>query len=230
MTISTTGNQLWEHSVAFTIAERFQAKFFIGIIPTSLYVDGKMPQNTFVGMQAMETLLPHEFMYSMLEPESFERKLCEAENFFISDRPRDWRNAAYKSEFKAKMLELLTDPNPRCIKLLGYFQHLPLCNSDTKKLWTSRIFQNFTHFPGDHDLSIYLRCVPRHYHFNSVLFYQTILERIQFDRIWLFLAPECPTHLGGDPSKDNLVTSVLRLLQTKYNATRYVINTTYVYY
>lgn len=180
-----------------------------------------MPPNTFVGMQAMEKLLPQEFVYSMLGPESFERKLCESESFFISDRPRDWRSKAYTSTFKEKMIEQLTDPRPRCIKMLGYFQNFPLCNSDAKQLWTSRIFQNFTHIPGDNDLSIYLRCVPKHYHFNHKDFYRTILDRIQFDRIWLFLAPECPSRLPADPSKDTLISSVLRLLQTKYNATRY---------
>ena len=43
--------------------------------------------------------------------------------------------------------------------------------------------------PGIGDLSIYLRCLPNHYHFNSIEYYSTILSYVTYKRIWLFLAP-----------------------------------------
>jgi hypothetical protein len=75
--------------------------------------------------------------------------------------------------------------------------------------------------PGPNDVSIYLRCVPRHYFFNERHFYETILNNTKFDRVWLFQAPECPTKLGKDPSKDGMVASVVRLLVERFNATRW---------
>ncbi len=41
------GNQLWEHTVAFMVAEGLKAKLLIGIIPESLCFDGATPPNTF---------------------------------------------------------------------------------------------------------------------------------------------------------------------------------------
>ena len=118
------------------------------------------------------------------------------------------------------MYDLMNDPNPRCLKMVGYFQNYPLCAADARQLWTTRMFANYTTTPGPNDISIYLRCLPRHYHFNDKHFYESILNHTTFDRVWLFQAPECPTRLGGDPSRDGLVAGVVRLLITKYNATR----------
>jgi hypothetical protein len=107
------------------------------------------------------------------------------------------------------------------LELPGYFQNMPLCVDDTRRLWTTGLVANFTMRPGDNDISIYLRCVPRHYHFNGVHFYENILNHTSFDRVWLFQAPECPTKLGADPSKDGVIAAVVRLLVEKYNATRW---------
>lgn len=63
--------------------------------------------------------------------------------------------------------------------------------------------------------------MPRHYHFNDKTFYEVILNHTSYDHIWLFQAPECPTRLGDNPSKDGLVAGVVRLLTTRYNATRW---------
>ena len=43
------GNQLWEHTVAFMVAEGLKAKLMIGIIPDYLCFDGATPPNTFSG-------------------------------------------------------------------------------------------------------------------------------------------------------------------------------------
>jgi hypothetical protein len=216
------GNQLWQHTVAFMIAESLKAKLMIAIIPDNLCFDGAMPPNTFSGMSAMEKLLPNQFEYELLPMNSSVRQLCDQESFFLSDRPRDWRNHNYSSNFKSNVYELVKDPKPRCLKMLGYFQNYPLCAEDARQLWTPRMFSNFTQKPGPNDISIYLRCLPRHYHFNDRHYYETILNHTSFDKVWLFQAPECPSRLSDNPSKDGLVASVLRLLISKYNATRWV--------
>ena len=83
------------------------------------------------------------------------------------------------------------------------------------------MFTNFTMKPGPNDISIYLRCMPRHYYFNDKHFYDVILSNTPHDKVWLFQAPECPSKIDPNPAKDGLVTSVLRLLYTKYNASRW---------
>ena len=216
------GNQLWQHTVAFMVAESLQARLYIAIIPDTLSPDGVTPPNTFNGMSAMERLLPSQFLYQNLPMDSSIRQICDQENFYLADRPRDWRNGTYSSGFKSNLVNLITDTNPRCVKMLGYFQNLPLCAEDAKKLWTPRMFTNFTVTPGPNDISIYLRCVPRHYFFNDRNYYENILNNTNYDRRWLFMAPECPTRLGNDPNRDGLVASVVRLLTVTYNATRLI--------
>lgn len=214
------GNQLWQHTVAFMVAESLKAKFYIAIIPDTLSPGGVTPPNTFNGMNAMERLLPKNFIYHLLPGNSTIRSICDQENFYLADRPYDWRNSTYSQGFKSNVANIITDKNPRCVKLLGYFQNYPFCHDDAKQLWTPRMFANFTVKPGPNDISIYLRCVPRHYFFNSKEYYETILNNTKFDNIWLFQAPECPTRLGSDPSRDGAVASVIRLLTVKFNAKR----------
>lgn len=214
------GNQLWEHTVAFMIAESLKAKLMIAIIPDELSPGGYIPPNSWQGMSAMERMLPKEFQYELLPANSSIRTMCDQETFVIADRPVDWRDKNYTSNFKQNLVSLIKDPKPRCIKLLGYFQNLPLCAEDAKRLWTPRLFQNVTIRPGDNDISIYLRCLPRHYHFNGRHFYESILNHTHFDNVWLFQAPECPTKLNENPSKDGAVASVVRLLKEVYGAKR----------
>ena len=49
--------------------------------------------------------------------------------------------------------------------------------------------------PGIDDLSIYLRCLPNHYHFNSIEYYSAILSYVTYKRIWLFLAPAVSVYI-----------------------------------
>lgn len=219
------GNQLWQHTVAFMIAESLHAKLYFSVIPDNLCFDGVMPPNTWAGMHAMERLLPEPFQYQLLHQNHTDRMLCDEEPYYISDRPRDWRNNDYKNTFKESLNRVLTADKPQCLKFLGYFQNLPICHDDILRLWTPRLFANYTDKPRAHDISIYLRCVPRHYHFNDRHFYETILNHTTFDRVWLFYAPECPTRLGSDASRDGLVASVVRLLIEKFNATRWPTST-----
>lgn len=214
------GNQLWQHSAAFMIAESMRAKLYIATIPDTLSPGGYLPPNTWAGITAMARLLPDDFEYDVLPLDSPIRTLCEAESFYIADRPIDWRNQNYSNHFRQNLFDLVTDTKPRCLKLLGYFQNLPLCDDDARTLWTSRLLANVTTRPGVNDVSIYLRCLPRHYHFNDRHYYETILNHTTYDNIWLFMAPECPTKLSKDTSKDGLVAQVVRLLMEKYNAQR----------
>ncbi len=217
------GNQLWEHTTAFMIAEALNAKLLIAIIPDELSPDGAKPPNTWAGVAAMKYLLPPEFIYDNLPADDVFRKTCEEEKFVVADRPRDWRNREYSTGFKENLFQLITDSKPRCIKLLGYFQNLPLCPDDVKKLWTPKMFGNFTTKPGENDVSVYLRCSPRHYHFNNREFYDNILARMSYDTLWLFMAPECPdpTKLDQNPERDGHVAGVVRLLAEKYKGKRW---------
>lgn len=217
------GNQLWEHSIAFMAAESLNARLLIAIIPDSLSPGGVLPPNTWSGMGAMERLLPKEFLYETLPENSTIRTVCDSEKFYISDRPKDWRDENYSKYFRGHFLNLIEDPKPRCLKMVGYFQNLPMCSDDVKRLWTPKLFANFTQSPGENDISIYLRCLPRHYYFNDKYFYEVILNNTDFDNVWLFQAPECPNpaKLDPDSSRDGQVASVVRLLVEKYGAKKW---------
>lgn len=216
------GNQLWEHNFAFMLAQSLNATLLVDVLAEEHRPDGMMPQNTWQGYDTMKRLLPPELLFENLPKDSYTRKLCDEEKFVLADRPRDWRNREYSTSFKSKLSDLIVDPKPRCLKVMGYFQNLPLCYSDAKALWTPPLFANFTQGPGDEDVSIYLRCVPRHYHFNNVEWYTNILEGMKpFKKVWLFQAPECPNNLGNDPARDGPVAAVMRLLKEKYNATKW---------
>ena len=215
------GNMLWQHTVAFMVAESLKAKLYIAMIPEKLCFDGAYPPHTWEGQNAMNYLLPDEFEYHLLPENSTVRKLCEPEDFVVKDRPRDWRNGTYTKMIRQELHNIINDKKPRCIKMLGYFQNLPLCKDDSIRLWTTRMLAHSNMSPGPNDVSVYLRCLPRHYHFSGREYYQTILDNIKFEKVWLFTAPECPTKLGPDPSKDNIVQQVVRLLYDKYNASRW---------
>ena len=213
------GNQLWQHTAAFMVAESLGARLYIDMIPEHLRPDGQVPPNSWAGFDTTKRLLPPKYIFENLPPDSYERQLCEQEEFVVFDRPRDWRNKDYGASFKSKLVALLTDPKPRCIKFLGYFQNMPLCYQDAKALWNPPLLANFTQGPGPNDVAVYLRCVPRHYFFNNVEWYEAILDRLTFDRLWLFQAPECPRQLSKNPQEDGPVAQVIRYLREKHNAT-----------
>jgi hypothetical protein len=113
------GNQLWEHSAAFNIAESLKGQLLIAAIPDNLSPGGVMPPNTWTGMGAMERLLPQQFLYENLPANSEIRKLCDNEHFVVADRPVDWRDKNYTANFRTNLINLITDKNPRCLKLVG---------------------------------------------------------------------------------------------------------------
>ena len=136
------GNMLWQHTVAFMMAESLKAKLYIAMIPENLCFDGVYPPHTWEGQNAMNKLLPDEFEYNLLPLNSSVRKLCDSEEFVVKDRPRDWRNHTYGSLFKKSLIDIVQDKKPRCLKMLGYFQNLPLCKDDSVHLWTRRMLNH----------------------------------------------------------------------------------------
>jgi hypothetical protein len=203
------GNQLWSHTFAFMVAEALNAKLLISVVPAK-HVWGYYPPHTWEGDKAMRAILPDEFEYRLLDKNSTERQLCEAEPFVLSDRPRDKRDKAYMGSFKSNLLSILHDPKPRCLKFIGYFQDSALCKDDVRRLWTSRLFHTFPDSPGPNDISLYLRCLPSHYFFNSLTYYQAILNNTQHEKIWMFMSPDCPKKVAK--SGGNAVHQVIRYL------------------
>lgn len=165
-------------------------------------------------MNAMRRILPDDFEYDVImSVNSTEYQLCENETFFFSDRPCEWRNKEYRETFISKAVDILTDRKPRCIKVLGYFQDLPLCPDDAQRLWSSRILANYSkQHPEEEDMSIYLRCT-NHYFFNDLHYYESILNNTVFEKIWLFLAPECRTYKHAAP--------LLHMIQSRFKSARW---------
>jgi hypothetical protein len=274
------GNQLWEHSFGFAVAGALGARFLVGKIPPPLFVGGYMPQNTEAAFELVNHLLPNEFEYDSLPPNSHERELCEKEDFFIGDRPVDLRKGSISKESLDKLTLMMNDPKPRCLRLLGYFQQAVFCDEDVRELWGLKNVPkqmsliNITNFgvseeatpaevkkdtvvdevvvdktktvakalnqtellallgdkniqmslhdliamqdfPGPNDLCIYLRCLPSHYEFNNVVYYDTLLKRIKYDKIFVFEAPPCVVPRGK-------VVPVLNYLYKEKNATKFV--------
>jgi len=285
------GNQLWEHSFGFAVAGAMGARFLVGKIPPSLYVGGFMPQNTQAAFELVNHLLPDEFEYENFAVGSPEHQLCESEEFFIGDRPVDLRKGSVSKESMAKLVQMLNDPKPRCLKLLGYFQQSVFCDEDVRELWGlknvpkqmslinvtdfgvlnqhsistdekassptgdtdkevtakgseitdksngiakalnqtellsllgNKNIQMSLHdliemqeFPGPNDLCIYLRCLPSHYEFNNMIYYETLLKRIRYERIFVFEAPPCAAPRGR-------TTPVLNYLYNVMNATKFI--------
>ena len=96
------------------------------------------------------------------------KTLCDKEDFVVMDRPRDWRNGTYSQIFKSRMADIIEDPGPRCVKMIGYFQNLPLCREDSRQLWTPRMIENFTVRPTTLDHFV---CTVLHY---TVLYYTVL--------------------------------------------------------
>ena len=50
---------------------------------------------------------------------------------------------------------------------------------------------NNQHLPKQHDMCIYMRCLPRHYLFNEQFYYEMILNNTNYEDIWVFENPQC---------------------------------------
>ncbi len=219
------GNQLWQHTFAFLIAERWGAKVLIAPLPEDMAADNFIPGNTWVGIDAIRSILPEEYDYNKLSSNHSIKKMCDDESFWISDRKRavNINTATYKERFKDYFFKMWWDTNPRCMKLVGFFQNFPLCRKNVRSLWTKRLHQEFPHHPAKGEVAIYLRCEIHHYLFNGVEYYKTILDRTEYSKVWLFLAPQCVESAvwvpGVTDQRKWRFHVVINMLMTDYNAT-----------
>ncbi len=219
------GNQLWQHTFAFMVAESFGARLLITPITSDLAPNGFTPPNTWEGVHAIRHILPDEFNYEKLPSNHSIRKMCEEEKFVISDRKIDHNSVQYKDTVKKKFLDIWWSKEPRCLKSVGYFQSYfhGICRDDVRQLWTGRLHNEFPLHPAKDEVGIYLRCELKHYHFNGKEYFKTILDRMTFTKVWLFLAPAC---MGSVKWVHNISDVrfwrfhvVINFLQTNYNAT-----------
>lgn len=211
------GNMLWMNTVAFLIAEQFDAPLLVDIEPPELYMyEGHIAPNTEPGIGTMQRVLPREMWYWNLPADDPIRRLCDSEPFVIRDRKTDFSNKTLMSSFPQQMHDLINDASPRCIKLVGFYQNLPLCNNEVKDLWAARLLAavQTAHpddYPGENDISIYLRC-SRHYHRHSKYWYEAILNRTSFEHVWLFQSPECRA-----PSPNDITGAVQIMLHERFS-------------
>ena len=109
-----------------------------------LCIDDHIPPNSNIGYTAITHLLntstlqqsPFNLSHSLSH---YDYNLGNNEPFYFSDRPFDWSNYSYSSTFQHKAVTLLASRNPKCIKLVGFFQNYPLlCRDDIRRLWSTR--------------------------------------------------------------------------------------------
>jgi hypothetical protein len=178
------------------------ARFYIDKIDLRHTSGGIYPPNTLMGAAVMDKTIPDELKYYQLSTTSEDRALCDKEDLFIGQRPKDlrrWRENAYNKNMTQYFIDTISDPSRRCIKLIGYFQDYPFCFKSLKTLWSKHFLRvgndSVRAMFDSRDISIYLRCETSHldYHFSSVSYYQNILNHTSYNKLWLFLAPRC-TH------------------------------------
>ena len=112
---------------------------------THLHIDGHIPPNSNNGYTAVTHLLntstlqhsPFNLSHAL---SYYDYNLCNNEPFYFSDRPYDWLNYSYSSTFQHSAVSLLSSRNPKCVKLVGFFQNYPLlCRDDIRRLWSTRL-------------------------------------------------------------------------------------------
>ena len=74
--------------------------------------------------------------------------------------------------------------------------------------------------PSSNDMSIYLRCSFSHYVFEDGAFYSKILNGTSFNKLFIFLAPECH-HVDHKHNWYGRYSSVLGLLRDTYKGVVY---------
>ena len=109
----------------------------------AMYIDGHIPPNSITGYTAIQHLINTSTLQHTpfnLSLSDYDRDLCNNEPFYFSDRPYDWLNYSYSSTFQHSAISLLSSRNPKCVKLVGFFQNYPLlCRDDIRRLWSTRL-------------------------------------------------------------------------------------------
>lgn len=290
------GNQFYQHSFALSVANAIGARLLVAKIPPTLYLANKEPRHTDVAFELVTQMIPSSNLYENLPMDSYLRKLCTYEAYFLGDRPKDIKNGVGSEASFDKLIQLLSDDQPRCLKLVGYFQEQPLCKYKLRHVWSlekvlsSQSSVNYTeivhiaplqtssaksnrdqssaqntqhgitywdwfnetehsyglqrparghghsqkptefhggqvlnithlfepviasmsevlanqYVPRPMDVCIYLRCLPKHYHMNAPLYYDTLLGSMQYDRVIIFENPQCHHPLEADHTVANV--------------------------
>ena len=130
------GNQLFQHSVGYLTARALGAAFYVDTIDLKYAPGTELPPNTVMGAAIMDRLLGDEFKLYLLNASHPHRRLCDGEEMFFGERPRDnklWNgNEAYRAKQAVYFHHLMSGSEPRCLKLIGYFQELPICFTAVK--------------------------------------------------------------------------------------------------
>ena len=88
--------------------------------------------------------------------------------------------------------------------------------------------------PTPNDVCIYLRCLPKHYHMNSILYYDTLLDHIDHDGVIIFENPQCSS--SGSGSHPIVVDSTVKALKDhlyhrrRIRGKKYVVYIVYIVY
>ena len=133
------GNQLFQNSFAFGVAGALGAKVYIAKIDQPLFLPpgGTVsPPNTHTAYKLMQQILPQEFAYDLLPKDSYIKRLCTAEPYYLSDRPYETKRGSLNENSRHELEIILSDPEPRCIRLCGYWQVPQICWADAKEIWS----------------------------------------------------------------------------------------------
>lgn len=131
------GNQMWEHSFAFNVAASLGARLFVALLPPALYPRAVYPENTNSTYEVIKKIVPEEAQFELLPQDSRDRKVCDDEPYYLSDRPFDVRREPRgRMPSKRKIIEILSDTEPRCLRIVGFFQHALHCPQDARKMWS----------------------------------------------------------------------------------------------
>ena len=139
-----------------------------------LCIDDHIPPNSNIGYTAITHLLnTSSFQHSLFNLSHsfshYDYNLCNNEPFYFSDRPFDWLNYSYSSTFQHKAITLLASRNPKCVKLVGFFQNYPLlCRDDIRRLWSTRLVGTTGDTTYRYTYSILYTCVDVRYKYTCI--------------------------------------------------------------
>ena len=110
-----------------------------------------------------------------------------------------------------------------CLKLLGYFNTIPFCYHCVHKLYhikselstasSSLTSSSPSSLSSSLALTVYLRCLPKHHHFESQDYYRNIIPFINYTSLYLLTSPDCNLSSSYIHSASDEVALVLRYSQ-----------------
>ena len=202
------GNQLFEHSFAFMLADYLRVPDS-NVIITQQKVVGEGGRGNFIDSNTAVSFEASQLLFN-LSREGVDANngslpsVCEQEPL-VFPTGQGASIQSYRS--------LLSDgaTRRRCLKLWGFFQHVShdrpplLCparmHKDPFKHISTHIAehsavasshaQTARRLPGSRDAAVYLRCAFHHYAFEDARYFEHILNATTYDQLFLFEAPDC---------------------------------------